>query len=46
MDTLSVLLGKTGSLYWLVPVLILFIVDASLNAWDLLPRLCEPPAES
>jgi hypothetical protein len=42
----SVLLGQTGGLYWLVPVMILFIVDASLNAWDLLLRLREPAAES
>jgi hypothetical protein len=41
-----VLLGQTGGLYWLVPVMILFIVNASLNAWDLLLRLREPAAES
>jgi hypothetical protein len=41
-----VLLGKTGGLYWLVPVMILLIIDGSLNAWDLLLRLREPPAES
>lgn len=37
---------KTAGLYWLMPVMILLIVDASLNAWDLLIRLREPPAES
>jgi hypothetical protein len=42
----SVLLGRTGGLYWLVPVMILFIVAASINAWDLLLRLREPPTES
>jgi hypothetical protein len=24
---------KTAGLYWVVPVMILLIVDASLNAW-------------
>jgi hypothetical protein len=43
---ISVLLGKTGGLNWLVPVMILLIVNASLNAWDLLLRLRELPAES
>ncbi len=38
----SVLLGQTSGLYWLVPVLIALIFDASLNAWDLLLRLREP----
>jgi hypothetical protein len=42
----SVLLGRTGGLYWLVPVMILLIVAASSNAWDLLLRLREPPAGS
>jgi hypothetical protein len=42
----SVLLGQTSGLYWLVPVMILLIWDASLNAWDLLLRLREPPKES
>jgi modulator of FtsH protease len=42
----SVLLGQIGGLYWLVPVMILLIVAASLNAWDLLLRLHEPPTES
>jgi hypothetical protein len=41
----SVLLGQTGGLYWLVPVMILLIVAASRNAWDLLLRLREPPTE-
>jgi hypothetical protein len=40
----SVLLGQTGGLYWLVPVMILLIVAASRNAWDLLLRLREPTA--
>jgi hypothetical protein len=42
----SVLLGWTGGLYWLVPVMILLIVAASRNAWDLLLQLREPPTES
>jgi hypothetical protein len=42
----SVLLGQTGGLYWLVPVMISLIVAASSNAWDLLLRLREPPTES
>jgi hypothetical protein len=42
----SVLLGWTGSLYWLVPVMLLLIVAASRNAWDLLMGLREPPKES
>jgi hypothetical protein len=42
----SVLLGRTGGLYWLVPVMIMLVVAASRNAWDLLLRLREPPAES
>jgi hypothetical protein len=35
----SVLLGQTAGLYWLVPVMILLIVEASRNAWDLLVQL-------
>jgi hypothetical protein len=42
----SVLLGRTSGLYWLVPVMILLIFEASLNAWDLLLRLREPSKES
>jgi hypothetical protein len=42
----SVLLGRTGGLYWLVAVMILLIVAASSNVWDLLLRLREPPTES
>ncbi len=38
----SVLTGSTDGLYWLVPVMILLVVDASLNAWNLLLRLREP----
>jgi uncharacterized membrane protein YdbT with pleckstrin-like domain len=37
----SVLLGRTSGLYWLVPVMILLIVAANRNAWDLL-QLREP----
>jgi hypothetical protein len=39
---ISVLLGRTDGLYWLVPVMILLIVDASLNAWALLIRPLGP----
>jgi hypothetical protein len=39
---ISVLLGKTGGLYWLIPVMIAFIIAATINAWDLLLRLREP----
>lgn len=42
----SAVLGQTDGLYWLVPVMIGLIVAASRNAWDLLLRLREPPAES
>ena len=42
---ITVLLGQTGGLYWFVPVTILLIWDASLNAWDLLLRLREPHRE-
>jgi modulator of FtsH protease len=42
----SVLLGETGGLYWLVPVMILLVVAASRNAWDLLMGLREPPTGS
>jgi hypothetical protein len=38
----SVLLGRTRGLYWLVPVMILLILGASGNAWELLLRLREP----
>jgi UDP-N-acetylmuramyl pentapeptide phosphotransferase/UDP-N-acetylglucosamine-1-phosphate transferase len=38
----SVLLGHTGGLYWLVPVMIMLVVAASSNAWNLLLRLREP----
>jgi hypothetical protein len=43
---ISVLLGKTGGLYWLIPVMITFIIAASINAWDLLLRLREPRKDS
>jgi len=36
------LMGMTGGLYWLVPVMILLIVNTSTNAWDLLLRLRDP----
>jgi hypothetical protein len=42
----SVLLGRTGGLYWLVPVMILLLVAASRNAWDLLMRLRQPRTET
>jgi hypothetical protein len=42
----SVLLGRTGGLCWLVPVMISLIVAASRNAWDLLMGLREPSTES
>ncbi len=32
----TVLLGTTGGLYWLVPVMLLLLAAASRNAWDLL----------
>jgi hypothetical protein len=35
----SVLFGSTAGLYWLVPVMILLVVGASRNAWDLLMGL-------
>jgi hypothetical protein len=38
----SVLLRRTDGLYWLVPVMILLIVSASSNAWELLMRLGKP----
>jgi len=41
----SVLLGQTGGLYWLVPVMILLVVTASRNAWVLLLQLREPLTE-
>jgi hypothetical protein len=42
----SVLFGQTSGLYWLIPVMILLILAASRNAWDLLMRLREPINES
>ena len=42
----SVLLGQTSSLYWLVPVMITLIIGASSNSWNLLLRLCKPTMES
>ena len=34
----SVLLGHTAGLYWLVPVMLVLIVEASRNAWELLQQ--------
>jgi len=42
----SVLLGYTVGLYWLVPVMIGLILAASRNAWDLLLQLRQPSVES
>jgi hypothetical protein len=42
----SVLLGHSSGLYWLVPVMILLVVAASRNAWDLLMELREPATEA
>ena len=36
---ISVLYGKTSGLYWLVPVMIVFIGEASRNAWILLIKV-------
>lgn len=43
---ISVLESQTRGLYWLIPVMIMLIVTASSNAWHLLLRLREPPADS
>ncbi len=43
---ISVLLGSTGWLYWMVPVMIPLITDASVTAWNLLFRLREPGNEN
>jgi hypothetical protein len=40
--SVSVLMGQTASLYWLVPVMILLLASASQNAWDLLIRIRAP----
>jgi hypothetical protein len=37
--SVSVLMGQTAGLYWLVPVMILLLASASQNAWDLLIRI-------
>jgi hypothetical protein len=42
---ITVLLGMTAGLYWFVPVTILLLFYASLNAWDLLLRLRRPENE-
>jgi hypothetical protein len=39
---ISVLMSMTDGLYWLVPVMILLIINTSINAWDLLLRLRNP----
>lgn len=41
----SVLMSRTDGLYWLVPVMIMLIWDASLNAWHLLLGLRETAKE-
>ncbi len=43
--SISMLQGKTWGLYWLIPVMIVLIIAASINAWDLLLRLREPKEE-
>ena len=40
--TIPAFMGITGALYWLVPVMILLLVNTSTNAWDLLLRLRDP----
>jgi len=42
----SVLMGKTGGLYWFVPVVIVLFWIASINAWELLLQLGKPPKEA
>jgi hypothetical protein len=42
----SALLGYTSGLYWLVPVMILLILSARRNAWDLMLQLRQPLLES
>lgn len=42
----SVLMGQTGGLYWFVPVVIVLLWVASINAWNLLLQLGEPHRES
>ena len=41
-----VLFGSTGSLYGLVPVMVLLLLSASMNAWDLLMALRTDAKES
>jgi modulator of FtsH protease len=43
--SVSLILGQTGGLYWLVPVMIVLIIGASVNSWDLLLRLIKPSQE-
>ncbi len=40
---LTVLRGLTGGLYWLVTVMLIVLMAASVNSWDLLLRMHEPP---
>jgi uncharacterized membrane protein SirB2 len=40
------LLGNTGGLNWLVSIMILLIISASFNAWNLLLRLRKKPSRS
>lgn len=42
----SVLLGRISGLFWLIPVMILLMVEASRNAWELLLRPQHPGAEA
>jgi hypothetical protein len=44
--SITVMIGRTGGLYWLIPVMISLIVAASMNAWDLLLGLREPQQKS
>lgn len=43
--SVSLIQGQTGVLYWLVPVMIILIIGASVNSWDLLLRLTKPSQE-
>jgi hypothetical protein len=43
---ISVLMGQTSGLYWFVPVVIVLLWIASLNAWELLLQLGKPSRKS
>jgi hypothetical protein len=43
--SISVFFSRTSGFYWLVPILILLLLDAIFNSWDLLLRLREPVME-